>query len=619
MNALRIPAPLLRPSVMESFLAEIHQTHRGETGGALADYIPELTRADPACFGIALVTADGQPYAVGDSKIPFTIQSISKALVYGLALEDHGVEGVLAKVGVEPSGDAFNAIVFDERTNRPFNPMVNAGAIATTGLIQGHGAGERTGRIIEMFRRYTGRTLAVDEAVFASETATGHRNRAITWLMHNFGMVDARVDEHLEVYFRQCSLLVTAEDLAMMGATLANGGVNPVTGERALDARYVKFVTAAMASCGMYDFAGEWSFRVGIPAKSGVGGGILAVLPGQLGIGTFSPLLDAQGNSLRGIRCCEEFSRRFDLHIFDPIRPGAMSVARVYRGSQVRSKVMRRERERHLLEAHGGQIVVLELQGELQFSAAEQVLSHASRVVNAAPEACGHLILDLNRVVRISGAARDMLARLQCELAAQGIDLYVSGGGGHAAFMAAGGLPEACFYATLDAALEHCEAAVLARSLQADAESAEALPLTEMELLAGLGKEDLGRVAALLSPHSFAAGASIIRQGDEASSLFFLSRGRVAIRIPGAADTPIRLASVGPGVAFGEMALLDGGRRSADAVAETDCQVLSLEVGDLESLGRERPGIVTVITANIARVMSGRLRSANAELQALAR
>ena len=305
------------PSPIIAALQEIHATYAHASEGNVAGYIPELAKADPRLFGIALATADGAMYHVGDALHPFTIQSISKPLVYGMALEDHGVAHVLSKVGVEPTGEAFNSITMDEKNNRPFNPMVNAGAIATAAMIRGDDYAARLARIVEMFSRYAGRPLAIDDAVFRSEKATGHRNRAIAYLELNAGMIDEPVLQHLDLYFAQCSVVVTACDLALMAATLANNGVNPVSGERAIDAVYVKNVLSIMASCGMYDAAGDWVYRVGLPAKSGVGGGIFAVLPGELGIGVFSPPLDAQGNSWRGVQVCEELSRRFNLHLFE--------------------------------------------------------------------------------------------------------------------------------------------------------------------------------------------------------------------------------------------------------------------------------------------------------------
>jgi glutaminase len=298
-------------------LQEIYAKYRDVNDGKVADYIPELALADPRWFGISVVTVDGQVFEVGDHHQLFSIQSVSKPFVFGQALEDHGREEVLKKVGVEPTGEAFNAIVLDEGSNRPFNPLVNAGAIATADLLQGKDYADRVKRLLGLFGRYFGREPYLDNAIFMSERTTGHRNRAIAHLMLNFGMVSKMVEESLELYFQQCSILGSAHDLAVMGATLANAGVNPITKQRAIDQRFVKDVLSIMLTCGMYDYAGEWAYRVGLPAKSGVGGGICAVVPGRAGIGIFSPLLDARGNSVRGIKVCEELSDRFGLHVFE--------------------------------------------------------------------------------------------------------------------------------------------------------------------------------------------------------------------------------------------------------------------------------------------------------------
>ncbi|WP_008314369.1 glutaminase A [Leptolyngbya sp. PCC 6406] len=303
-------------SPFRNYLSDLHEKYQSLTEGAVADYIPELALADPNWFGICVATVDGQVFEVGNCTQTFTIQSISKAFVYGLALEDRGRDYVNSKVGVEPTGEAFNAIVLDEGTNRPYNPMVNAGAIATADLISGQDGTERLKRMLDMFQRYTGRGHDISVPVFMSEKSTGNRNRAIAYLMLNFGMVGEKLEETLDLYFQQCSILVNARDLAMMAATLANGGVNPCTGDRALDERYVQDVISVMLTCGMYDYSGEWAYRVGMPAKSGVGGGITAVSPGKLGIGIFSPPLDAKGNSVRGVKVCEELSSEFGLHPF---------------------------------------------------------------------------------------------------------------------------------------------------------------------------------------------------------------------------------------------------------------------------------------------------------------
>ena len=268
-------------------------------------------------FSICVITVDGQVYEVGDYNHLFTIQSISKVFVYGMALEDHGRDYVLTKVGVEPTGEAFNAIILDEQSKRPYNPMVNAGAIATTSLIKGLGATERLNRMLDMFRRYIGHDIFVDISVFMSERTTGNRNRAMAYLMLNFGMIDAKIDEALDLYFQQCSIMVNCHDLAVMAATLANKGINPFTKEQAVESCYVKDMLSVMYTCGMYNFTGEWVYKVGIPAKSGVGGGIIAVVPNQMGIGVFSPLLDCRGNSVRGVKVCEELSQELGLHLFN--------------------------------------------------------------------------------------------------------------------------------------------------------------------------------------------------------------------------------------------------------------------------------------------------------------
>lgn len=323
-------------SPFRNYLNDLHEKYRLVEEGHVADYIPELALAQPNWFGICVISTNGQIFDVGDCDKLFTIQSISKAFVYGLALEDHGREYVNSKVGVEPTGEAFNSIVLDEVTNRPYNPMVNAGAIATADLIEGSNATERLKRVLDMFKRYTGRDHDVNVPVFLSEKGTGYRNRAMSYLMLNFGMVTERIDETLDLYFQQCSIMVNAKDLSMMAATLANGGVNPITGERALDEHYVQDVVSVMLTCGMYDYSGEWTYRVGIPAKSGVGGGITAVVPGQLGIGTFSPPLDAKGNSYRGIKVCEDLSRDFGLHLFN-VAQAKYSLKDWLDGSQVES------------------------------------------------------------------------------------------------------------------------------------------------------------------------------------------------------------------------------------------------------------------------------------------
>lgn len=302
---------------LQKFLVHLHAKHRSNRDGEVATYIPELGKADPEHFGISLVTVDGQEFSIGDSHQEFTIQSICKPLAFLMALGKHGREKTLAHVGIEPSGDAFNSVELCPNTRRPFNAMVNAGAISVASLIKGASPEAGEAEFLRVLSQAAGRPLKIDEAVRASEAATGNRNRAIAYLLRNFDVIDAEVDHTLHQYFSQCSVLVNSRDLAMIGATLANIGSNPYTDEEVFEAGCVRDALSTMFTCGMYDFAGEWAFRVGVPAKSGVAGGILAVVNRQMGIAVYSPRLDARGNSVRGIQVCADLSEEFGLHAFD--------------------------------------------------------------------------------------------------------------------------------------------------------------------------------------------------------------------------------------------------------------------------------------------------------------
>jgi glutaminase len=220
-------------------------------------------------------------------------------------------------VGVEPSGEAFNSIELDPKTMRPFNPMINAGAIAISSLIKKDPPDSGIQAFVDRMQMAAGRKLRIDPEVLASESSTGNRNRAIAYLMLNFGIIDGDVGHTLHQYFSQCSLLVNCQDLAMMAVTLANMGANPVTRERVFDYQYIKDVLTVMFTCGLYDHAGEWAYRVGMPAKSGVSGGILGIVNRQLGIAVYSPKLDEKGNSVRGILACKDLANELGLHAFE--------------------------------------------------------------------------------------------------------------------------------------------------------------------------------------------------------------------------------------------------------------------------------------------------------------
>jgi glutaminase len=393
-------------SVIPDYLAEALADVASDTSGVLADYIPQLAAADPECLGAVFATVDGEIYGAGDIDTEFTIQSISKPFAYALALADRGFDAVLAKVGVEPSGEAFNQISLESDTGRPFNPMINAGAITVHSLAGSEGMNptERVERVVRGLSAFAGRRLRTDEAVCTSEMEHAHRNLAIAYMLRGYGILteDARVV--VEGYIRQCSVLVTARDLAMMAATLANRGVNPLSGECVVPEPVVRQVLSVMATCGMYDAAGDWATQVGIPAKSGVAGGLIGALPGQIGIATFSPRLDIHGNSVRGVSLFGRFSSDMGLHVME-IPAAARAIVR----------------SNHVVGSGPHAVRVLQLQGGIGFAGAERVVRET---VSTAPAEVG-VALDLTMVYSIDDVARRMLLEVVRRLTLDGHEVYL--------------------------------------------------------------------------------------------------------------------------------------------------------------------------------------------------
>lgn len=305
---------------MNKLLESVIENNRHFTNdGKVADYIPELVNANKDALGISIITLDGEDYFAGDYDTKFTIQSISKIITLMLALIDNGRQRVFSKVGVEPTADAFNSIINLEtkKIQKPLNPMINAGAIATVSLVAGKTGKETFDRILNFTRKITGNpSIDINAEVYKSEKLTGDRNRALAYFMKSMGVIEPDVEEVLDVYFKQCSIEATCKDIAKIGAMLANDGVLPWSGERIVPRNVARIVKTIMATCGLYDASGEFAVEVGVPAKSGVGGGILAAVPGRMGIGVFGPALDFKGNSVGGIKVLAELSRELDLSIF---------------------------------------------------------------------------------------------------------------------------------------------------------------------------------------------------------------------------------------------------------------------------------------------------------------
>ncbi|MEV7691776.1 glutaminase A [Microbacterium sp. NPDC089189] len=302
---------------IDDLLAAAHDRARVHTEGTVADYIPILAEADPEAFGVCVADVDGGLHEVGQTRRTFSIQSISKAFVYALVCGQLGHQEVFDTVGVNNTGLPFNSVIAVELNDgHPMNPMVNAGAIATTALVPGATATERWEFIRAGLSRFAGRDLTIDDEVYRSEMATNGRNTAIAELLASYGRIRSDPDEAVDIYTRQCAVSIDARDLAVMGATLADGGVNPVTGVRVVSATVCRDTLAVLAASGLYERSGEWLFEIGLPGKSGVSGGLVTVAPGKVGIGAYAPRLDSAGNSVRGQIATAYLSRALGLNIF---------------------------------------------------------------------------------------------------------------------------------------------------------------------------------------------------------------------------------------------------------------------------------------------------------------
>ncbi len=383
---------------LSEVLARMEQT----PPGTVADYIPELASADVNNLSISAASASGHVYSAGNADATFTIQSISKPFVYALVLSGIGVNQLHEHVGFEPSGEPFNAISLDDE-GRPANPMIDAGAIVTSALVAGTSIEERFETIRGVMSAFAGRDLVMDQKVYESESSTGDRNRALAYLTRATGRLPRDAENATDVYFRQCSLLVTTIDLAIMGATLANGGTNPVTGFQVVEPAVARRTLSLMASCGMYDHAGEWAYRVGIPAKSGVSGGIVAVKPGQFGIGVYSPGLDEAGNSSRGVAALTLLSDHFGLHLLEQPRSHIDPIIDMVRDTPTS--------------------LTIRLRGEIAFVAVEHVIHEIEAALTE--QALTSVTVDLTAVTAVTPAAEGMLRTAGDRASAQGCEFAI--------------------------------------------------------------------------------------------------------------------------------------------------------------------------------------------------
>lgn len=596
----------------------LFEKYKNCSEGAVADYIPELNKADPNWFGICIFTTDGHCYEIGDSHQPFTIQSISKAFTYGMMLDEFGLEGVKKRIGVEPSGEAFNSISLDPKTGRPLNPMINAGAIAATGMVPGSGFEERFDYIQSRFSQFAGQELGVNEEVYESEKKTGFRNLAIANLLRNFDMLDDPVQENADLYFKQCSMMVTCRDLAAMAGTLANGGVNPISGERVLAHHNVEKVLSVMSTCGMYDYSGEWIFNVGLPAKSGVGGGVVGVLPGQLGIAVFSPPLDERGNSVRGLKVFAEISELFNLHLFNyPVISG-QAIRRIYDLSKVRSFRQRSKSENDIIFEYGSAISVIEFQGDIFFSALERIIRAQAKLVSHTDV----FVLDLGRVGEFDIAIQNLLVEVVEQIVGDGKRLiFIDPKQALNITLFHKFTEQVTFFDDIDLALEHCENELI--ELRSKTHLIDGLyPFDDFDLFNGMSEAELAKMRDVSQICTLAPFENIVSQGDDPDNLYLLAKGTVSIYLKTESSEDMgekgkRLVSFGPGICFGDIAMIDGRKRSADVRADDQISCYTLSREEFDELEKEDPVIYSKLIKNILLMNVDRLNRSNREISAL--
>jgi glutaminase len=577
-------------SVVQEVIASVHAACIEDRSGDILRGIRALEDVDPDSFGICLATADGHVYEVGDTRLPFCIQSISKPFTYGIALTDNGTDLVDAKIDVEPSGELFNEISLDPVTHRPRNPMINGGALVAASLVAGATPEEQVERISRTYAVYAGRELALDEDIFTSQVESGHRNRAIGHMLREFGILEGDPDIAHETYLRACSTMVTCRDLSMMGATLANGGVNPLTGERILAGEYTERVLSVMSTCGMYDAAGAWFAQVGLAAKSGVGGGIVAVLPGQLSIAAFSPRLDHHGNSVRAFEACRMLSRDLELHELHVARAARSAIRASYDVLESPSAVWRPDADRRLLDEFGRKARIYESHGDLLFAGVESVVREIS-------EACHGLdlvVLDVRRVGEVAEVSRRLLHDLHRFVREQGCAVALIDPDGLLARTAVSDdLPT---FATVAAAVIWCEDWLIEHHGGRHPAEQE-YRFRDHPLFAQTSPWVVDELERRMQPRSYADGELIGAERDTDTGILLIMGGRVRCSLTTTDGITRHLATLTPGTCFGEAYLVSQAPNPLALHADGPVELFELTRKEATKIGQEDPELWAALVA----------------------
>lgn len=577
---------------LEELLAEVSSNDAGTpypihpVGGA----------SNPQDFGVCLATVDGYVYSAGVSDERFSIQSISKPFSYALAMTDHGIDAVDEKVDVEPSGDPFNEISLAPTTGRPANAMINAGALAVVSMIKGSGGKTAPRRIMDFYSACAGRRLAGSKAVFDVEMRNSDRNHSLSYLLSSFGIIDDNPTRVLENYLRQCSVQVTCRDLAMMAATLANGGTNPRTGESALEIDQVERVLSVMMTSGMYDDAGSWVSSVGMPAKSGVGGGTLAVLPGQAGLAVFSPPLDAHGSSVRGVEMCRRLSSDMEMHF---VRAATNSKSSVRPGvgiAQLPSRIRRTEEQAQMLERFHERCQITEVTGDLAFAGTESLV----RAVSDLDDDVQLVVLDMRQVNEVGSLAVQMLGDLERGLAAAGRKLVLIESRG-----LLDGTPLAVesrvpIFLSRGGAVEYCENQLLG-AYGTDIGEPGRVQASESPALAPLEESQRTRLVSYMEPRIHADGDIIRRVGQRFGGVHFIVSGQVNTIVTGHQGDRVRLNTLSAGMTFGELALGSDDRQETTEKAVGAVELMVLTPEAIEALEVDDPQLALLLWRALTR------------------
>lgn len=625
-------------SPLHRYLSEMLENLRPMTTGTVNPVTEVATGPDVNKVGMTITTVNGHQYSSGDTDHKFAIQSIAKVFAYGLALDDLGPTEVGKKVDVEPSGDPFNEISLQQNTGRPANPMINAGAIATVGLIKGKGGTDRITRIsrhMELAAEGSPGDLDINRTVYHAENIGGHRNRALAWLLRSFEIIDSDPEPVVQDYFLECSTDITTENLSMMAATLANKGVNPVTGREVFSEETTRQVLAVMMTCGMYDAAGNWMIDIGLPAKSGVDGGIMVVVPGQLGIGVYSAPLDNHGNSVRGAAAIRRVTRDLGLHYADAAPLGGSTLRAHYSLADASLGVVRSTELSRITSQFGDRCQILEVSGDLGFAETETM----ARTIVEMEEDVSMVVIDFQGVDDYGRAAILMLASLTSSWRDNGKDiifidwgeslveslleytsvrddLYLPDPREKAKAASAGqiDLPwdaesieeeitgEFRLFDNRSAALEWAELRLAQRYarqiLQTDdsPRDPETAPVFEF-----LDDRDVDELSGYMELRSYTADTVIRRVGQPFGGIYFVRSGRVELAAEGQGDARYRHVYLSPGTTFGEFALSYTGRQLTTIRAVDDVEVLVLSAQKIASIEKSNPQLAIRLWTAIAR------------------